>query len=260
MRKMGWRWFSVVGVAAGLALGAAAGAQSSERAEWIVSQHGKQVGTARAQVKPEAAGFTASSVVKVDMQGLKYSLSSTTQLTPARGLAHADVSASVNGEAVRLTAEPQSGKLALTIAANGRTTTSQLALHPTAVLLPDFDAGAWENLLAVAAAQNNRDLWVVIPKNTGSVQPVLLATYADEQGTLKGQAIAVHHLVATIAGAPTQLFVGPNNELLQAEVPQDGFALVRKGFVLTPPTRAPAAPVLKPTAPQPQPTTKPTGN
>ncbi|HVU47075.1 MAG TPA: hypothetical protein VHD85_13175 [Terracidiphilus sp.] len=30
------------------------------------------------------------------------------------------------------------------------------------------------------------------------------------------------------------LFSGPENELLQAELPQEGFALVRKGFVLKP--------------------------
>jgi len=53
--------------------------------------------------------------------------------------------------------------------------------------------------------------------------------------------VVVHHLVATIAGANTDLFSGPENQLLQAELPQAGFALVRKGFVLTPPAK-PIAP------------------
>jgi len=44
----------------------------------------------------------------------------------------------------------------------------------------------------------------------------------------------VHHLIATIAGANTELFSGPENQLLQAELPQEGFALIRKGFVLSP--------------------------
>jgi len=63
---------------------------------------------------------------------------------------------------------------------------------------------------------------------------VQLATYADQQGTLDGKPIVVHHLIATIAGADTDLFSGPENQLLQAELPQPGFALVRNGFVLTP--------------------------
>ena len=110
------------------------------------------------------------------------------------------------------------------------------------MFLPDFDAGALETLLALAVTQNNRDLWAILPKNTGSIEPVQLATYPDQEGTLDGKAIAVHHLVATIAGASTELFSGPENQLLQAELPQEGFALVRKGFVLSP-TAKPILPI-----------------
>ena len=94
----------------------------------------------------------------------------------------------------------------------------------------------------MAAKNNGRELWAIIPKQAGSIQPVQLATYRDEQGTLNGTPITVHHIVATIAGTATDLFSGPENQLLQAELPQNGFALVRNGFVLKPPTKAPAAP------------------
>jgi hypothetical protein len=118
--------------------------------------------------------------------------------------------------------------------------------HPAAVFLPDFDPGALETLLALAVAGNNGDLWAIIPKQSGSqigsIQAIQLATYADEKGTLDGKPVIVHHLVAMIAGAATHLFSGPENQLLQAELPQQGFALVRKGFVLTPPAKAGAAP------------------
>ncbi len=74
------------------------------------------------------------------------------------------------------------------------------------------------------------------------MEPVTLATYPDEEGTLDGKPIAVHHLVATIAGATTHLFSGPENQLLQAELPQEGFALVLDGFVLKPSAKAGAPP------------------
>lgn len=233
----GLRWMCVA--LAWVALGAAVQAQAGE---WLISQHGKQVGTARAAVTKAGGGYATTAVVSVEMQGLKYALSKTEELTAQRALEHVELSAVVNGQAVRVVAKPEAGQLALTMAANGRTTASKLPLHAGAVLLPDFDGGAWETLLAVAAAQNNRDVWAVIPKQAGSVEAVTLATYADEKGTLDGKAVTVHHLVATIAGAQTQLFVGQGNELLQAELAQDGFALVRKGFVLTPPARAGARP------------------
>lgn len=228
-------WFLAVFVAL---TSAAAQAQT---AEWLVSQHGKQVGTARASVTPAGSGYASTSVISISMEGLKYALSKTETLNSARALEHAELSAAVNGQAVRIVAQQQTAKLQLATSANGRRSTTPLPVHDAAVLMPDFDPGAWETLLALAAARNNHDLWAVIPKQAGSVLPATVATYADEKGTLDGHPIAVHHLVATIAGAETHLFVGPRNELLQAELPQPGFALVRKGFVLTPPSKAGAA-------------------
>jgi hypothetical protein len=146
----------------------------------------------------------------------------------------------VNGSVVNVIAKPDATNFLLNISANGRASTSRLAFHTAAVFLPDFDPGALQTLLLLAASQNGRELWAIIPKQAGSVEAVQVATYAEEQGTLDGKPIAVQHLAATIAGEETDLFAGPDNQLVQAELPQPGFALVRKGFVLTPPKRAPA--------------------
>ena len=140
----------------------------------------------------------------------------------------------------------------LNISASGKSSTTRLAAHPAAVFLPDFDPGALETLLALAVTKNNRDLWVILPKNAGSIEPVQLATYPDQQGTLDSKPIIVHHLVATIAGTKTDLFSGPENQLLQAELPQAGFALIRKGFVLKPPAKPIVPPEGVGAAPQPQ--------
>jgi hypothetical protein len=213
---------------------AAAGAQ---QASFLVSQHGKQVGTAQCAVMGSAEGYETTTVVQVSMQGLEYALSKTEQLSTANELKHVELSATVNGQAVHVTAKPDAAHLLMNISASGRSTTTPLEAHAAAVLLPDFDPGALETLLALAATHNNRDLWAVLPKQAGSVAAVTLATYADEKGTLDGKPVVAHHLEATIAGARTVLFSGPENQLLQAELPQEGFALVRKGFVLTPPAK-----------------------
>jgi hypothetical protein len=219
----------------------------TQSASFDVAQHGHAVGTASYQFTAGAEGYDSTSLVRVAMQGLDYALSKTEQLSQADQLKHAQLSATVNGSAVMVVAAPalDSGvdaQILLNISANGHSTTTRLAAHGGAVFLPDFDPGALETLLALAAAQNNRDLWAILPKNAGphspgSIEPVQLATYPDEEGTLDGKAIAVHHLVAAIAGAHTDLFSGPDNQLMQAELPQAGFALVRKGFVLTPPAK-----------------------
>lgn len=208
---------------------------------FLVSQHGQQVGTASFHFAPVADGYDSSSLVQVKMEGLDYSISKSEELTSANELKHVVLSALVNSSAVTVTAKPDAAQVLMNISANGRSSTSRLEGHPAAVFLPDFDPGALETLLALAVSHANKDLWAIVPKNAGSVAAVSLATYADEQGTMDGKPIAVHHLVATISGGRTELFAGPENQLLQAELPQEGFALVRKGFVLRPPAK-PIAP------------------
>jgi hypothetical protein len=214
----------------------------AQSGDFDVALQGKQVGTASYNIARHAQGLESTSMVRVSAKGIEYAISKAEQLSAAHQLRRLDLSAVVNGSAVHLTAAPESSALVLTIAANGRTTTNRLAAHPAAVLLPDFDPGALETLLKLAAAHNNRDLWAVIPRQTGSVEQIQLATYADEKGSLDGKPVVVHHLIASYAGTSTDLFTGPANQLLQAELPQQGFALVRKGFVLTPPAKPLAPP------------------
>jgi len=219
----------------------AASPAATSDACFTVSQRGQAVGTACFHIAATADGYDSSSTVKVAMQGLDYALSKNEELTSANELKHVLLSATVNDQAVSVTAKPDAAQLLMNISANGRSTTTRLETHPAAAFLPDFDPGALETLLALAVAHNNRDLWAIVPKKAGSVAPIILATYPDEEGTLDGKPVIVHHLVATINGANTDLFAGPENQLLQAELPQPGFVLVRKGFVLKPPAR-PLAP------------------
>ena len=226
-----------------LLAGAPARAQS---ADFAISQHGHAVGTASFTFTATPSGYLSTSLVRIAMQGLDYNLSKTETLSSANHLRHAQLSAIVNNAAVSVAAAPDAAQILLNISAGGRSSTARLDPHPGAVFLPDFDPGALETLLALAVARNNSGLWAILPKQAGSqiatIQPIQLATYADERGTLDGKPIAVHHLVATIAGAATHLFSGPQSQLLQAELPQQGFALIRKGFVLTPPAKPGAPP------------------
>jgi len=235
-----WRGIILLVVAGLVSLTAFPAAAQS--ASFIVSQHGQPVGTASFRFTAAQGGYDSTSLVRVAMQGLDYALSKTELLSSANHLRHVQLSGTVNGSAVTVNGSRDSAQYLLNISANGRASTTRLPMHASAVFLPDFDPGALETLLALGVSQNSRDLWAILPKQAGSIEPVVLATYADEQGTLDGKPVTVHHLVATIAGSKTDLFSGPQNQLLQAELPQQGFALVRKGFVLTPPAKPIAPP------------------
>ena len=230
-------------VALVFAVASPAAAQSgNETGSFTVSQLGHAVGTAEFHLAGTSTGYDSTSIVHVSMQGLEYALSKTEQLDPSRHIQHVLLSATVNGSAVTVRGKPDSPDFLLNISANGRGSTARLAAHNASVFLPDFDPGGLQTLLTLAAAQNGRDVWAILPKQAGSIESVQLATYADEKGTLDGSAVAVHHLVATIAGENTDLFSSADNQLLQAELPQQGFSLVRKGFVLAPPKRPVAPP------------------
>lgn len=223
-------------------------APETESGSFRIAQNGHPVGTASFRFKANQVGYESTSLVKVAMQGLEYALSKSEELSRTDELVQVQLSAIVNGQAVTVAAAPDTAQTVMQISASGKNSTTRLAAHPGAVFLPDFDPGAIQTLLMLAAARNNRGLWAILPKNVGSIEPIELATYADQQGTLDGKAITVHHIVATIAGAHTDLFSGPENQLLQAELPQAGFALVRNGFVLRPPAK-PTAPVDRPDLP-----------
>ncbi|HTV54215.1 MAG TPA: hypothetical protein VMI06_04795 [Terriglobia bacterium] len=236
------RPFALFRLAAFPALPLAALAAFAQGGSFTINQNDKAVGTASFNFVATSDGYNSTSLVRLDLQGLNYAISKTEKLSSADQLQHVQLSATVNGSAVNVTAAPDADQLLINTSANGRSTTTRLAAHNAAVFLPDFDPGAFETLLALAIEHNNRDLWAIIPKQAGSVQPIQIATYSDERGTLAGKPVNVHHLVVTYGDAHADLFSGPANQLLQAELLQQGFALVRKGFVLTPPARAAAPP------------------
>ncbi len=219
---------------------------AAQSGSFEIAENGHPVGTATFHFAATPRGYDSTSIVHVTMQGLDYALSKTERLTPANRLRQVFLSAVVNQSAVTVAAAPDAAQFLLNISANGRRSTIRLPAHPGAVFLPDFDPGALETLLTLAVERNDRGLWAILPKKTGSqiasIEAVQLATYPDMHGTLNGATITVHHLIATIAGTQTDLFSGPDNQLLQAELPEQGFALVRKGFVLTPPAKPLATP------------------
>jgi len=214
-----------------------------------LSQNGKSVGTASLSLKPMAGGFDSTSGALVSMTGLNYSFSATANVDTAYQLKNVQLTGSVNGTKATVSSQPEGQQMMVNINANGNVTRTPLAFHPLTVFLPDFDPGALQLMLYLGAAHNNRDLWALIPKQTGMLTALRISTKADEQGTLNGQTVAVHHLTVTSDLETVEVFSGVGNELLQAEWTDQAFALVRKGFRLKPPAR--------PSAPPPQPAAQP---
>jgi hypothetical protein len=227
--------------------------------DFTLSQNGKSVGKANLSLKQTSGGLEEKSETKIDMPGLKYDISEHQMLNSRFHLAQADLKGSVNGTSATVNALPQGQQIVMKIGANGNVTNTPLEAHPLSVFFPDFDPGALQIVLNLGAANNNAGIWAMIPKQSGSVAALRIATNADMNGTLDGRPVTVHHLSVTGNNSKTELFSGPSNELLQAEWTDEGFAMVRNGFKLTPPAKpgvpppAPAQPAAQPSQPQAQP-------
>jgi hypothetical protein len=239
-------------VAAGAIFAGLIAAQASGQ-NFILSQNGTAVGTANLLLNKAAGGFEATSAASIQMPGLNYKFTENASLDAGFHLTKVQLNGTVNGTSATVNTTPQGQQFLMKINANGSVTNTPLALHRQAVFLPDFDPAGLQVLLNLGAAHNNSDLWALIPKQTGSITALRIATNADMQGTLNGKPVTVHHLTVTFDTSKTEVFSSDSNELLQAEWTDEGFALVRQGFKLTPPARPTAAP---PAAPQ-QPTAQP---
>jgi hypothetical protein len=222
-----------------------------EAQNYQVSQNGKGVGTAFLALKNANNGFSSTSGAKIDMPGLKYNFSETALLDGNYQITKVDLNGATNGTSATVDTSQRlqpAHQFLMKITANGKVIDTPLVFHPQSVLLPDFDPAGLQVLLNLGAAHNNRDIWALIPKYAGSITPLRIATNADMQGTLNGKPVTVHHLTVTYDSAKTELFSSPTNELLQAEWTDEGFAMVRNGFKLTPPAHPGAPPPPAPAA------------
>jgi hypothetical protein len=232
--------FSAGAVIAGL-LAAAAGAQS-----FILSQNGKSVGSANLSVKHDGQWIETASGAKVDMPGLKYSFNENAVFDGGYRISNVKLNGIVNGSSATVSGKTAGQQFIMTIVANGNTTNTPLTMHRNAVFFPDFDPAALQALLTLSAASGNQDLWALVPKQTGTVQTVVMTANPDMQGTLDGSPVTVKHLTLKYGTDKVELFSSQRSELLQAEWTEEGFAMVRQGFKLTPPAKPLGEPPTKP--------------
>jgi len=212
---------------------------TAQAQSFLVSNTGKTVGSATLSLTQSASGYALTSGVKIDMKDLAYSFTQTSALNSAYGLNNSQLSGLINGTAVTVKTVRSGQQFTMTINANGQVTNQPLAAHPGAILLPDFDPGA----LTLALRINTPDgLFALIPKQTGMESSLTKTANPDQQGTLNGKPIPVHHYTLNSDAGKIEVFASATNELLQAEWPDQAFALVRQGFVITPPAKAPAPP------------------
>lgn len=199
---------------------------------YSLTLNGKLCGKISSNIASSADGYSLTTTAKLQIDNTPFNFSRNgmidRQLHPVEEI----LNGSVDGSAVVFGVDASEGKYNIKVSANGKQSSNTLAPHPHTVFLPDFDPIAMQVL--VTNIITNKDVWALIPKQTGLLYAIQITERPQEQGTLDGKPVAVRHVTATIAGVASEVFSTMNGLFVQQETPEQGFALVRDGFKLTP--------------------------
>jgi hypothetical protein len=101
-------------------------------------------------------------------------------------------------------------------------------------LLPDLDASGY-TLLTQIGLENPQISWILIPKENGLLVPSVYKRDENVRGRLDGRDIDVKHMTVTVSAqnaVSVELFYTPEGRLLEADLPEQNFYVVRDGFKL----------------------------
>lgn len=205
---------------------------------YTLNLNGKSCGKISSSITATENGYSLKTAARLQIGSTPFAFSRSgsvdKQLNPQEEI----LNGSVNGSAVVFGLDASGGKYNIRISANGKQYSNTLASHPHTVFLPDFDPAAAQLIVTETATYQN--IWVLIPKKTGLLDSVQVVKHSPGKGTLDGKAISVQHFTVTISGLSSDIFATTTGLFLQQETPEQGFALIRDGFVLTPSSTAPA--------------------
>lgn len=202
----------------------------------VQANDGKTVGSADCNVATVASGYQVTSHGDLKMPKFTYTFSNENRLDGALNIVHDQLSGTVNGAQVtfQLGSDPSGRQFQIGIAASGKTTTNTIDRHQHTVLLPDLDPAAYTEMVHFAI-EKPATTWIVIPKDTGLLVPALYSAKPDVKGTFHGQPVDAHHASVVVSeqnGITVELYYTSEGVLLEADLPEQNFYVVRDDFKL----------------------------
>lgn len=202
----------------------------------VQASDGKTVGSSDYSVAPVAGGYAITSHGEMKLQKFSYSFSNNNRLDAQLNIVHDQLSGTVNGKEVafNLASDSTGRQFQVNIVASGKTTTNTFDRHQHTVLLPDLDAAAYVEM-AHFALVHPETAWIVIPKQEGLLVPAEYTPQPDLPGTFRGQPTTVHHTTIILSeqnGISVELYYKSDGDVLEADLPEQNFYVVRDGFKL----------------------------
>lgn len=202
----------------------------------VQADSGKAVGSAEADVATVPGGYQISSHGDLKMPKFTYSYSNSNRLDEQLNIVRDQLTGTVNGDQVTFTmASDSTGRqFQISISASGKTTTNTVDRHQHLALLPDLDPAAYIEMTHFAL-ERSPTTWIIIPKQNGLLVPAQYNARPEVSATFQGQSIAVHHTSVVVSeqnGITVELYYASDGRLLEADLPEQDFYVIRDGFRL----------------------------
>jgi len=204
---------------------------------YTIYQKDKSVGSSEYTVIPTAAGYTVTSRGDLHLSKLNYSFENSQNLDHELNLVSDQITGTVNGSPVTFTvkSDPTGKQFNIDVNAKGKDTQNTVDRHQHLALLPDLDAAGYM-LLTQIGVENPQVSWALIPKENGLLVPTIYTPDGSVRGMLDGRDVEVQHTTVAISAQnaiSVELFYDQGGRLLEADLPQQNFYVVRNGFKLT---------------------------
>jgi hypothetical protein len=205
-------------------------------ANYAVYQGDKVVGSGDYNIQSATNGYTITSHCKLNLTKFSYSFTNTQHLDGERNLVSDQLSGNVNGSTVTFTinSDPSGRQFQISIDANGKQTQNTVDRHQHLVLLPDLDPAAYV-LLTRVVLDSPPTSWILIPKQDGILVPSTITRESSLHGKLNGSTMDVQHATVSISSENSinvDLFYTADGAVMEADLPQQNFFVVRTGFKL----------------------------
>jgi hypothetical protein len=215
-------------------------------ASYKIEQNGKSLGSASYSIQNTPKTYIITSSGKMVLGKFSYAFSNSQKLDTSLNLITDLLSGVVNGKAVSFSAasDTTGRQFQLDISANGQRQQNKVDRDANTVLLTDLDPAAYM-LLTQVAFRNPKDAWALIPKENGFLVPVKFTALEDTKADYNHQSIMVHHTSAAVStenAITVELFYSGDGQLLEADLPEQNFDVIREGFRLLHRPKPPAPP------------------
>lgn len=203
---------------------------------YTILQGDKTVGSSDATVTPAGPGCTITSHGDVHLSKFSYSFTNVQNLDHMLNLVSDKITGTVNSSPVSFTvnADPSGREFHIDVNAKGKDTQNTVDRHQHLALLPDLDPAGYM-LLTQIGLENPPVSWILIPKQDGLLVPSVYNPDASVRGRLDGHEIDMRHMTVTVSAqnsVTVELFYTPDGRLLEADLPEQNFFVVRDGFKL----------------------------